>query len=218
NPEVAEVLIANLKKRIAQRPEATYWSVSQDDNDQYCSCANCRALNEKYGGVPSGSIIYFVNKVARAIPDKIISTLAYWYSRKAPKNILIEPNVNIMLCNIESRRHGPVFETDPAFSNDLKDWGALSNDILIWDYNIQFTNFFAPFPNLFTIKPNIDFYRENNVNALFMQANNEPAAEMALLRSYLICKLMWDPSADDKAIMDEFTHGYFGAAGPYIRQ
>src|SRR5690606_37319867 len=47
NPEVAEVLIASLKKRIAQRPDAVYWSVSQDDNDQYCSCDNCRALNEK---------------------------------------------------------------------------------------------------------------------------------------------------------------------------
>src|SRR5690606_25401309 len=147
--------------------------------------------------------IYFVNKIAKEFPDKIISTLAYWYSRKAPKNIKLEPNVNIMLCNIESRRQAPVFETDPAFSNDLKDWGALTNDILIWDYNIQFTNFFAPFPNLHTIKPNIKFYTDNHVNALFMQANNEPAAEMALLRSYLISKLMWKPDADENEIIND---------------
>ena len=101
--------------------------------------------------MPSGSIVWFVNQVAKAFPTKIISTLAYWYSRKAPKNIQIEPNVNIMLCNIESTREAPVFVTDKAFSNDLKDWGALSKDILIWDYNIQFTNFVSPFPNLFTI-------------------------------------------------------------------
>ena len=218
NQEVADVLIDNLKKKIAENPGATYWSVSQNDNDQYCQCDNCKALNEKYGGVPSGSIIYFVNKVAKAIPDKIISTLAYWYTRKAPQNIQIEPNVNIMLCNIESRRQAPVYETDPAFSKDLKDWGALTNDILIWDYNIQFTNFFDPFPNLYTLKPNIKFYRDNHVNALFMQANSEPAAEMALLRSYLISKLMWKPDADDKMIMDEFLNNYYGAAGPYIRR
>ena len=207
-----------MKKKIEEKPDATYWSVSQNDNDQYCQCDNCKALNEKYGGVPSGSVIYFVNKVAKAIPDKIISTLAYWYTRKAPKNITIEPNVNIMLCNIESRRQAPVYETDPAFSKDLKDWGALTNDILIWDYNIQFTNFFDPFPNLYTLKPNIKFYTDNHVNALFMQANSEPAAEMALLRSYMICKLMWNPDADEKMIMDEFLNGYYGAAGPYIRQ
>src|SRR6185437_2655257 len=104
NQEVADVLIANLQKKIAENPAASYWSVSQNDNDQYCRCDNCTALNKKYGDVPSGSIIYFVNKVAKAIPGKIISTLAYWYSRKAPQNISIEPNVNIMLCNIESTR------------------------------------------------------------------------------------------------------------------
>lgn len=218
NPEVLQVLIASLKVKIAEKPKATYWSVSQDDNDRYCACDNCKALNQKFGGVPSGSIIWFVNQVAKAFPDKIISTLAYWYSRKAPKNIQIEPNVNIMLCNIESTREAPVFVTDKAFSNDLKDWGALSKDILIWDYNIQFTNFVSPFPNLYTIKPNIKFYTDNNVNALFMQANNEPAAEMALLRSYLISKFMWNPDLDEKTVMDEFLNGYFGAAGIFIRK
>ena len=218
NAAVLEIVVANLKKEIAANPEATYWSVSQNDNDQYCQCDRCTALNEKYGDVPSGSMIYFVNEVARQIPDKIISTLAYWYTRKAPKNIKPEPNVNIMLCNIESKRQAPVYETDPAFSNDLKDWANLSNDILIWDYNIQFTNFFAPFPNLFTIKPNIKFYTDHSVNALYMQANREGAAEMAVLRGYLIYKLMWDPDADDQAIIDDFVNGYYGAAGRYIRQ
>lgn len=218
NPEVLKVLVASLKNKIKEKPNSTYWSVSQDDNDRYCQCDACKSLNEKYGNVPSGSIIYFVNQVAKEFPEKIISTLAYWYSREAPKNIAIEPNVNIMLCNIESTRQAPVYVTDPAFSKDLRDWGALSKDIIIWDYNIQFTNFVSPFPNLYTIKPNIKFYTDNHVNALFMQANNEAAAEMALLRSYLICKLMWDPEADDKLIINEFLEGYFGTAAPFIRQ
>jgi hypothetical protein len=218
NPEVLRLLVASLKNKIKEKPNSSYWSVSQDDNDRYCQCDGCKALNEKYGNVPSGSIIYFVNQVAREIPDKIISTLAYWYSRKAPKNIEIEPNVNIMLCNIESSRQAPVYVTDPAFSQDLKDWGALSKDIIIWDYNIQFTNYVSPFPNLYTLKPNIKFYTDNRVNALFMQANNEAAAEMALLRSYLISKLMWDPEADDKAIINEFLNGYFQSAAPFILQ
>lgn len=218
NQEVVDVVVASLKSEIAKKPEPTYWSVSQNDNDQHCQCDACTALNKKYGGVPSGSIIYFVNKIAKEFPTKVISTLAYWYSREAPKNIRPEHNVNIMLCNIESKRQRPVYETDPAFSNDLKDWGKITNDILIWDYNIQFTNFFAPFPNLYTIKPNIKFYTDNHVNALFMQANNEAAAEMAVLRSYLISKLMWDPNADDDTIINDFVMGYYESAGPYIRQ
>jgi len=218
NPEVLAVLTANLKEKMASKPSAAYWSVSQNDNDQYCRCEPCTQLNAKYGGVPSGSILYFVNDVATAFPDKIISTLAYWYSRTPPQNIQAEPNVNIMLCNIESKRQGPVFETDPAFSSDLIAWGKLSGNILIWDYNIQFANLVSPFPNLHTIKPNIKFYTDHHVNSLYMQSNSQAGGEMAGLRAYLICKLMWDPNADDSAIMDDYLNGYYGEAGRYIRQ
>jgi hypothetical protein len=218
NREVLALLVANLKEKMAAKPSATYWSVSQNDNDQYCRCGPCTELNAKYGGVPSGSILYFVNDVAKACPDKIISTLAYWYSRTPPQNIQAEPNVNIMLCNIESRRQGPVFETDPKFSADLITWGKLSGNILIWDYNIQFANLVSPFPNLHTLKPNIKFYTDHHVNSLFMQANGQSGGEMAGLRAYLICKLMWDPNADDSAIMDDYLNGYYGAAGRYIHQ
>ena len=65
NPEVLQVLIESLKNKIQEKPASTYWSVSQDDNDRYCQCDACKALNEKYGKVPSGSIIYFVNQVAK---------------------------------------------------------------------------------------------------------------------------------------------------------
>ncbi|HPT20371.1 MAG TPA: DUF4838 domain-containing protein [Bacteroidales bacterium] len=221
NPEVADILINNLKKQIEEKPQMKYWSVSQNDNDKACLCDNCVKLNEKYGGDKnrnSGAIIYFVNKVAKAIPDKMISTLAYWYTREAPDNIQPEPNVNIMLCNIESLRHRPVFETDQAFSKDLKNWGKIAKDIMIWDYNIQFSNMVSPFPNLHTIKPNINFFTDNNVNAFFMQAAGIEGCEMAELRGYLIAKLLWNPDADDNAIIDDFVNGYYGKGGPYIRQ
>jgi len=218
NAEVLTILTAKLKQKMAEKPNAHYWSVSQNDNDQYCRCGPCTQLNAKYGGVPSGSILYFVNDVARAFPEKIISTLAYWYSRTPPANIQAERNVNIMLCNIESKRQGPVYETDPAFSSELITWSRISSNILIWDYNIQFANLVSPFPNLHTLKPNIKFYTDHHVNSLFMQANGQAGGEMAGLRAYMLCKLMWNPNADDSAIMDEYLNGYYGPAGRPIRQ
>lgn len=218
NRDVLAALTANLKQKMASMPDATYWSVSQNDNDQYCRCGPCTELNAAYGHVPSGSILAFVNHVASAFPEKTISTLAYWYSRTPPQNIKAEPNINIMLCNIESKRQRPVFETDPAFSSDLMAWGKVSENILIWDYNIQFSNLVSPFPNLHTLKPNIGFYTKNHVNSLFMQANAQAGGEMAGLRAYLICQLMWNPEADDSALMNDYLNGYYGPAGPYIRQ
>ena len=42
NPEVLKVVIQNLRRQIAQNPAAKYWSVSQNDNRQYCMCDECR--------------------------------------------------------------------------------------------------------------------------------------------------------------------------------
>jgi hypothetical protein len=229
NQKVFELVVENLKERMSERPHLKYWSVSQEDNDLSCQCDSCIELDRKYGGISnqfaqsakykhSGSIIYFINKVAREFPDKMISTLAYWYSREAPDNIKPEPNVNIMLCNIESLRHRSVFDTDSAFSEDLRDWGAIAEDIILWDYNVQFSNLVGPFPNLHTIGPNIKFFTDNNVNMFFMQGNRQIGGEMAELRAYLISRLLWNPGADPDAIIDDFVNGYYGAAGPYIRQ
>ena len=226
NEDVLEIVVENLQKRMAEKPAALYWSVSPEDNDQYCQCSSCVKLNKTYGGtrpyfeygVPSGSVLYFVNQVAKEFPDKIISTLAYWYTLEAPDHIKAGPNVNIMLAPISPARDRPIFETAPDFSSDLKDWAKISDKILIWDYNIQFANPVSPFPNLHTIKPNLKFYKENNVDSLFMQATSQAYSEMASLRSYLISKLMWDPEADDKVIIDDFVHGYYGPAGSYIRE
>jgi hypothetical protein len=217
NPEILNILTANLREKIAEKHEAIYWSVSQNDNDQYCHCDRCAELNAKYGNVPSGSILWFVNQVARTFPDKVISTLAYWYSRTPPENILPEPNVNIMLCNIESKRQAPVFVTDPKFSDDLVRWGKLTSNILLWDYDIQFVNLVSPFPNLHTIKPNVKFFTDHGVSSLYLQADSQTGGEMCGLRAYLISKLMWDPTADDNALMNEYLNGYYGKAGPYIR-
>ena len=109
NREVLEVLVTNLREKMAAKPAATYWSVSQNDNDQYCRCEPCTQLNAKYGGVPSGSILYFVNDVAKRFPDKVISTLAYWYSRTPPPGFTGKPSPMSTSCfarNIESKAPG----------------------------------------------------------------------------------------------------------------
>lgn len=219
NPEVFEILVKNLRKHMEKHPEAKYWSVSQNDNDAYCHCEKCMAMNEEDGS-PMGSVLRFVNKVAKQFPDKTISTLAYWYTRKAPKVTRAENNVHIMLCNIEANRGMPI-ETDPRSAEskqELLDWKELCGNVFLWDYCIQFRNLVSPFPNLRVLGPNIRFFVENNVRSLFSQSNREIGGEFSALRGYLISKLMWDPYCDEKAVMQDFLSGYYKQAAPYIAQ
>ena len=217
NPDVFKLVVDGLRARMKEHPEAKYWSVSQNDAFSPCRCPACRALEEKYGG-PSGAILDFVNRVAREFPDKIISTLAYQYSRSAPAGIRPEKNVNIMLCTIECNRSRPI-ATDPAnasFVKDLRDWGRLTDNILLWDYVVQFRNYLDPFPNLRVLQPNIRFFRDNRVRLMFQQGSSTSRSEFHELRTYLIAKLLWNPDADVTALTADFLKGYYGPAAPYI--
>jgi len=219
NPAVLELTVQNLRKKIAQKPAAKYWSVSQNDNRNYCTCDNCKMLDEREGS-PSGSIINFVNQVADQFPEKMISTLAYEYGRHAPKTLKPRDNVNIMLCSIEAYRDKPIkSDTSSAgFVKDVQDWGKIAKDIIVWDYVIQFNHLLSPFPNLRVLQPNIQFFTENGVNAMFEQGNREVGGEFTALRSYLISKLLWDPYLDVDSVMNDFLFGYYGAAGKPIRE
>lgn len=219
NPTVLELTIQSLRQKIAQNPSANYWSVSQNDNRDYCTCDNCKAIDDREGS-PSGSIIQFVNQVADQFPDKMISTLAYEYGRHAPKTLKPRDNVNIMLCSIEAHRHLPITD-DPAsadFVKDVEDWGKIAKDIIVWDYVIQFNNLISPFPNLHVLKPNLQFFARHNVNAMFEQGNREVGGEFAALRGYLLSKLMWNPDENMDELMNDFLRGMYGPASVPIRK
>lgn len=217
NPEVFQVVLENLKKYVAEKPEAKYWSVSQNDNDAYCQCEKCQAMNARDGS-PMGSVLNFVNRIAEHFPDKVISTLAYWYTRKPPLITRPGPNVHILLCNIEANRGQPI-ETDvrsQGSREELLAWKEICPNVFLWDYCIQFRNLVSPFPNLRVLGPNIRFFVENNVRSLFSQCNREIGGEFHELRGYLLAKLMWNPDIDEREVMLDFLNGYYKQAGPVI--
>lgn len=218
NPDVLKITIQNLRKKIAQQPEAKYWSVSQNDNREFCTCDDCKALDDREGS-PSGSIVSFVNEVADQFPQKVISTLAYEYGRKAPRSVKPRENVNIMLCSIEIHRDKPITgdPTSADFAMDVKEWGKIAKDIIVWDYVIQFNHLVSPFPNLHVLQPNLQFFAENGVSAMFEQGNREVGGEFAELRAYLISKLLWNPYENADTVINDFLRGYYGAAAKPIR-
>ena len=224
NPEVFEELCRRLSDTMSRRPEAQIWSVSPNDNYNVCECADCRHLDSLYGG-HSGTLMWFVGNVARRFPDKTISTLAYQYTRQAPLSTACYPpelpeNLQVMLCPIEVGREQPIATSkDGSFRKDMEDWHQLTDNIFLWDYVVQFRNFWDPFPNLHVLQSNLQFFRSKGAQMMFEQGTgpNNVSSWMDL-RCYMIAKLLWDPDADIDAIMDDFYQGYYGDAGKYVKE
>ncbi|HEV2471636.1 MAG TPA: DUF4838 domain-containing protein, partial [Chthonomonadales bacterium] len=66
NPDVLAISIARVKSWIKENPDATIFSVSQNDTYYNCQCPSCKAV-EQEEGAPSGVLLRFVNAVADAI-------------------------------------------------------------------------------------------------------------------------------------------------------
>jgi hypothetical protein len=217
HPDVLKLAIETLGAEIAAQPDRGVWSVSQNDNFSYCQCPDCRKVIEEEGS-PAGPIIRFVNQVAAKFPGKIISTLAYQYSRQAPRLVRPAANVQIMLCTIELNRSLPIAD-DPSsrqFLQDIVDWGKISRNIYLWDYTVNFNHHVSPFPNLHVLQPNIGFFVRNGARQHFQQSNTGAGHEFSELKHYLLARLLWNPDVDIDAVVKEFLDGYYGAASPWI--
>jgi hypothetical protein len=217
NTEVLRITIDALQQKIAQNPAARFWSVSQMDNYNYCQCEHCQAIDQENGS-PSGTAVTFANAVAEAFPERVISTLAYQYTRKAPTKVRPLPNVNIMLCSIESDRSRPIADDRAAgsFVHDLEAWSALTGNILVWDYVVNFSHLVGPFPNFHVLKPNLQLFARNRVAMVFEQGFPHDHGEFTELRAYLLSKLMWNPEADADSLMRDFCYGFYGPSGKYV--
>lgn len=222
NPEMLEELCRRLDSMMALKEECRIWSVSNNDNYNACQCPACLRQDSLYGG-PSGTLIHFVNEVARRHPDKVISTLAYQYTRQAPRQDAPQPqrprgNVNVMFCSIECDRSRPIADNprEAAFVKDMEDWAALTDNILVWDYVVQFRNFLNVFPNLHVLGPNLRFFRDHGVRAIFEQGCRPNRTSWDDLRGYLLARLMWDPDLNTDTLIHHFCHEAYGAAEPYV--
>ena len=231
HPRVQEIALRQVKEWIREHPECRVFSVAQNDKNAWCQCPECRRIDEEEGS-PSGSIIRFVNRIAKEIerehPQILIHTFAYQYSRVAPRYTKPRDNVIVRLCDIECE-WGDSMELlasrDPngacaEFLNNVREWSRICKRLYVWDYAVNFHNYLQPFPNFYTVAENIRWYKRHGVKGMLQQGNFSygGGASMDDLKVYLISHLLWDVNADVDTLICEFTDGVYGNGAPYIRE
>lgn len=223
NPKLREFVVRRVEQWLRESPNANIVSVSQNDNQKFCECTNCRSLDEAQGS-HAGSLIAFVNYVAKRIapqyPKVAIDTLAYQYTRKPPKTLRPRPNVIVRLCSIECNFRVPMSApANASFAKDVRGWAKLTNRLYIWNYVTDFGHYVQPFPNWLTLGPNLRFFKAHHVKGVFEEgAYQSYGSEMAPLRAWVLAQLLWNPQQNGRALIREFLEGYYGKAGKPIWQ
>ena len=228
NPKTLETAINSVRAILEKNPDQIV-CVTQNDNQNYCVCENCKKIDEEEGS-HAGTMIRFVNSIAENIaedyPNAVIDTFAYQYTRQAPKISKPLPNVIVRICSIEccfSHSLGdPECEQNALFKKDMEDWQKICNRIYVWDYTTNYSNYNGPFPDFGVLQDNMKFFAENNAKGIYEEGNytaSESNGEFADLRAYLLSRLLWDPYMENyEEEMIGFCNAYYGEAGKYIKQ
>ncbi len=202
-------------------------SLTQHDNQEYCECDACKAVDEANGS-PSGSMITFVNKIAAAVKDAgydniAIDTFAYQYTRKAPTQVKPLDNVIVRLCTIECCFSHPLndasCEQNAALKADLENWNEICDRIYVWDYATNYAYTLGIFPDFGVLQSNMQFFRDHGVKGVYEEGNYYMAncnTEFGDLRAYLLAKLLQDPDCRLAAEAEGFLNAYYGEGGKDI--
>ena len=225
NEDVIRLCTEGIRQAMQAQPDAFVFSVSQNDWYNYCQCDNCQAVAKEEDS-QIAPVLHLVNRVAAAVekefPNQFVETLAYQWTRKAPKAMRPRPNVIVRLCSIECCFSHPLAtcdsEANRKFREDAAAWAKVANRLWVWDYVTDFRNYLLPFPNQRIRNDNIRFFVRHNVKGIFEQDTYDtPHSELAQLGGYLTAKFLWNPNYDEQTALREFLYGYYGKAAAPIR-
>lgn len=227
NEEVYQIAEAELVKRIEANPEVKFWDFSiMDTYFATCRCKECKKFN-KEAGSEMGTLLAFLNRLADAsrddYPDVYLSTLAYQRVKNPPKNMKCAPNLCINVCAFPGTQSYPYsteggIKASREFAERVVEWGKICDNILVWDYVVNFTHLKLPFPNFEFQKENLEFYLENNIRFVFHQGSREPMDENAEMRTYLLSRQLWDKDVDLLALAKKYVAVVYGDAAGLVEE
>ncbi len=223
HPDVLKIAPAYVQQVLKDHPHTEIVSVSKNDNTEICHCPRCKTLREAEGSDMACQLMlvnHVADEVARTHPEVTIDTLAYLETIQVPKTARPRSNVAIRLCNdaVGSWAHPftPARECDVAKLTSA--WSAVHDRIYVWDYNVNFSHYLAPMPNLDVMADNIRFWITNHAEGVMLQGGYQGLAEADHLKCWVTAKLLWNPAWDERALTRDFIWGHYGKAAPAMEE
>ena len=234
---VLSVATDSMLRFMEEDPSVEYFMFGRADNeDCRCRCPRCERAREKYGD--AGIMIVFMNAIAKKLRqkfaekgkkfDKKLVTFAYLSTVEPPvkdgkpicKQVIPDEALYIRYAPILANyAYGLEEEKQKEETRrQIAGWSALTKNLMIWDYNVNYYDYFWYFPNLSYLKQNMQTYQRMGAHYIMKQgANNVTPSWHDELHSYVSSKLFWNVDADVDAIVREYVSLYFGPGAVQVQ-
>ena len=247
NGELKKEFADNLWKMIEENPRAKIVNMSEEDFTKWCSCENCRKDLENYG--KSGYLVRFCNEIINDLENRldgtyperelVYTTFAYTASGSVvpPVDQLSDGSYQVKdpSCVPHQKLYIRFAPLDPAcyyhsFTDDdckinavikqnMEGWRSITDRFMIWDYDANYSAFFAFNDTFNSLQENLKYYKEIGIKNIFRENTTGSAVRsFGALNAYIISELMWDVEADLNGLIDNFMENYYKSGAEYMKK
>ena len=239
-------MFEKVKRVVIENPDAMDISITQEDANEWCTCATCTAEKNKYG-TNAAVVIKFCNEIARRLEewiadntdgvdkDRKVNVLFFAYrpTEKAPAakdesgnyvpidtDVVCRDNVLVLYAPIYVEYTKSFTEGDNLqYAENMKAWQAVSRRQYYWLYSTNFNNYFYPYNNFDVLQENYRYLKSLNAYYIFDQGQFDAGKTTAFhdLKAFLISKLLWDVNADVEKLTGDYFRAVYGEAASTMK-
>ncbi len=203
----------SLFKYVNEKVKVTYdsdhalnkYMILPNDNDIVCTCGTCKAAgNTNTDAAPA--VFTFLNKLAKENRKLSFFTTAYITVKNVPR-FKAESNTGVFYSTIDIQKGIAIENTKYAkeFQEEITKWRNYVNNVYIWDYTVNFDNYFDIYPIIKVTQQNLKLYNKLGVNGVFLHGSEYDYSTFQELKATLFAKLLWNPNINiDQEINDYF--------------
>ncbi|MDD7913019.1 DUF4838 domain-containing protein [Polaribacter sp. MSW5] len=183
------------------------YMILPNDNSIVCTCSTCKAVgNSSKDAAPA--VFTFLNKLAKNYKNLSFFTTAYITIKDIPR-FKAANNVGVFYSTIDFQKGVPLENTKffNTFEEDIKNWRKYLDYVYIWDYAVNYDNYFDIYPSLKVTQQNLKLYKKLGIKGVFIHGSEYEYSTFQDLKSTILAKLLWDTNID----IDEEINSYFNS-------
>ena len=185
------------------------YMILPNDNAIVCTCSTCKAVgNTDKNSAPA--VFSFLNKLAKDNKKSSFFTTAYITVKEIPR-FDAEANTGVFYSTINIQKGIPLENTKnfKTFKADIKKWRNYVKNVYVWDYTVNFDNYFDMYPIIKTTQQNLKLYQKLGVNGVFLHGSEYNYSSFQDLKATIFAKLLWNPDSNvNQEISDYFNNQY----------
>lgn len=225
NPEVLKLLTAYAlvgAAKMAEDPNILFVDITQNDGDDWCECAPCKAVDDKDASTHADILLWALNPIAEAMakrnPKALLHTYIYSGADGPPNWIKPAANIHCEQTNY-CYNYGASFlrpgGPQARFKEKFDAWTSLATLRGVYEY-FGFYNWLEALPvALYRLQEEVGYYERNGVHGFYSENQQRWATNHLLY--YAFSRVWWDHTTDVPAMLDEFFRLFYGPAEAAMR-